>query len=102
ALAGQAVAARRRRYRRRVEDEIPLLATSIADAVAAGGSLRVALLASAAACRGPAGIELAKLVTDLQLGVPIRLALEGLARRVGSSRVEMLTVAILSQERTGG
>ncbi len=102
ALAGRAVAARRRRYRRRVEDDIPLIATSIADAVASGGSLRVALLAAGTATSGPTAIELAKLATDLQLGVPIRTALGDLGRRVGSPGVEMLLAAILSQERTGG
>lgn len=102
ALAGQGVAARRRRYRRRVESDIPMLATSIADAIASGGSLRVALLAAGTATAGPTAVELAKLATDLQIGMPIRVALGNLGRRVGSPRVEMLLAAILSQERTGG
>lgn len=102
ALAGSLVARRRRRYRLRVESDVPAIAAGIADAISAGGSLRTALLGAGAALDGPTGVELARVGADLELGMPARAALGGLAARVGSERVEALVVAILSQERAGG
>lgn len=102
ALAGALVARRRRRYLRRVESDVPMIAAGIADAISAGGSLRTALLGAETALGGPTGVELARVGADLELGMPARAALGGLAERVGSERVEALVVAILSQERAGG
>jgi len=102
AVAGAAVARRQRRYRLRVEDDVPLIAAGIADAVAAGGSLRTALLGAGTALEGPSAVELARVGADLELGIPAREALAGLVRRVPSPRTEALVTAILSQERAGG
>ncbi len=102
AVAGAAVARRQRRYRLRVEDDVPLIAAGIADAVAAGGSLRTALLGAGTALEGPSAVELARVGADLELGIPARKALAGLVRRVPSPRTEALVTAILSQERAGG
>jgi tight adherence protein B len=102
ALAGSAVARRRRRYRLAVERDIPAIATAIADSVAAGGSLRVALPAAAAGLDGPSAVELARVCADLDLGVSPQRALGAFAGRVPSERVGALTVALLSQQRAGG
>ena len=102
AVAGWAVAHRQRRYRLRVERDVPVIAASIADAVAGGGSLRMALLGAGAATDGPTAVELARVGADLELGMPAREALAGLTRRVPSERLGALVVAILSQERAGG
>lgn len=102
AVAGWAVARRQRRYRLRVERDVPAIAAAIADAVAAGGSLRIALLGAGAATEGPTAVELARVGADLELGMPAREALAGLTRRVPSERIEALVAAILSQERAGG
>ncbi len=102
AVAGWAVAHRQRRYRLRVERDVPAIAAGIADAVAGGGSLRMALLGAGTATDGPTAVELARVGADLELGMPAREALAGLTRRVPSDRVEALVVAILSQERSGG
>ena len=102
ATAGWAIARRRRRYRLRVERDVPEIATSIADAVAAGGSLRGALLGAGTALDGPSAVELARAGADLELGMPPREALRALAQRVASERVDALVAAILSQERAGG
>lgn len=101
-LAGLAVARRQRRYRLRVETDVPLLAAGIADAISGGGSLRTALLGAGTALEGPSAVELARVRADLELGLPARVALDGLAGRVRSDRVEALVIAILSQERAGG
>lgn len=102
AVAGAAVARRQRHYRLRVERDVPLIAASIADAVAAGGSLRIALLGAATALEGPSAVELARVRADLELGIPPREALAGLVRRVPSERTQALASAVLSQERAGG
>ncbi|MBA2522131.1 MAG: type II secretion system F family protein [Solirubrobacterales bacterium] len=102
AVAGWAIARRQRRYRQRVERDVPAIASGIADAVAGGGSLRLALLGAGAAMEGPTAVELARVGADLELGIPVREALGGLLRRVPSDRIEALGFAILSQERAGG
>lgn len=101
-LAGLAVARRQRRYRQRVESDVPQVAAGIADAISGGGSLRTALLGAGTALEGPSAVELARVRADLELGLPAREALAGLVGRVRSDRVEALVVAILSQERAGG
>ncbi|KAA0266003.1 MAG: hypothetical protein EDQ89_12785, partial [Acidobacteria bacterium] len=102
AAAGWIVARRRRRYLLAVEADIPVIATAIADSVAAGGSLRIALPAARTGLLGPGGVELARVCADLELGVPAHRALVALGRRVPSERVEALIAAVLSQERAGG
>ena len=102
AVAGAIVARRQRRYRLRVEADVPLIADGIADAVTGGGSLRMALLGAGAALEGPSAVELTRVGADLELGLPAREALAGLVRRVPSERTEALVTAVLSQERTGG
>jgi tight adherence protein B len=102
AIAGWAVAARRRRYRERVEQDVPAIASGTADAVGAGGSLRIALLGAGGTLEGPSAVELARVGADLELGMPAREALAAMSKRVGSERVEALVAAIVSQERAGG
>lgn len=102
AVAGWAVATRQARYRTRVERDVPVIAAGVADAVAGGGSLRMALLGAGTSLEGPTAVELARVGADLELGMPAREALAGLTARVPSERVEALVVAILSQERAGG
>lgn len=102
ALAGAAVARRQRRYRHRVEADVPAIASGIADAISGGGSLRAALLGAGATLEGPSAVELARVGADLDLGLPARAALGGLAERVPSERITALVTAVLSQERAGG
>ena len=102
AVAGSAIAHRQRRYRLRVERDVPMIAAGIADAVAGGGSLRMALLGAGTALEGPTAVELARVGADLELGMPAREALAGLVGRVPSGRIEALVTTILSQERAGG
>ena len=102
AAAGWTIARRRRWYRQRVERDVPEIATSIADAVAAGGSLRGALHGAGAALDGPSAVELARAGADLELGMAPREALRAMAQRLASERIDALVAAVLSQERAGG
>jgi tight adherence protein B len=102
AAAGWIVARRRRRYRIAVEADIPLIAAAIADSVAAGGSLRIALPAAASGLDGPSAVEMTRISADLELGISPQRAFAALGRRVPSERLEALIAAVLSQQRAGG
>ncbi len=102
AVAGWVVARRRRRYRLRVERDVPAIAAGIADSIAAGGSLRIALVAAGTGLDGPSAVEMLRVGADLDLGMSARRALEALLKRVPSARIDALVAAILSQERAGG
>lgn len=100
--AGWAVTSRRARYRRAVERRMPEIATAVADALAAGRSVRGALASATASLEGPPAAEMARLAADLSLGIPTSEALEGLRRRLESRRVEVFCSALLSQQVAGG
>ena len=102
ALAGSAIAARRRRYRRAVERSLPEVATSIADSLSAGRSLRASLAGSAASLDGPAAAELARLAAELEIGAPTAAAISSWGGRMRSERVDAFAAALLSQQLAGG
>lgn len=102
ALAGWAVGSRHRRYRARIEADIAAIATSLADGLSAGGSLRNALIDAASTLEGPAAVELARVRADLQVGLSPREALGAFERRIGGEPVAALVAAVLSQQRAGG
>jgi tight adherence protein B len=102
AAATWAISRRRMRYQRAVGRGLPEVATSLADALAAGRSVRASLAAAAAAVEGPAAVEMARVRAELDLGVPTRVALASLRRRVRSQRVDTLAAALVSQQLGGG
>lgn len=102
AAMGWAIGARRRRYRRAVERSLPEVATAIADSLSAGRSLRAAIPAAVASLDGPAAIEVARLVAELDLGAPTVEAVAGWRRRMRSEAVDALATALLSQRLAGG
>lgn len=101
-LAGWAIAARRRRFRRAVERALPEVATAIADSLAAGRSLRAAIGSAASSLHGPASVELSGLGAELGLGAPTALTIERWQRRMRSPRVDAFAAALLSQRLAGG
>jgi tight adherence protein B len=101
-LAGWAIAARRRRFRRAVERALPEVATAIADSLAAGRSLRAAIGSAASSLDGPASVELSGLGAELGLGAPTALTIERWQRRMRSPRVDAFAAALLSQRLAGG
>ncbi len=107
AAAGPAVAAwvvglRRRRYRRAVERGLADTATAIADALAAGRSVRAALVAAAGSLEGPPAVEMSRVGADLELGASTNAALDGLRERLRSPRVDALCAALAAQGLAGG
>jgi tight adherence protein B len=101
-LAGVLVARRRERYRGAVERSIPDVAAAIADAISGGHSVRAALAAAPGSLEGPPERELARVRAELELGASTAEALASLRARLGSSRVEALCSALLSQQVAGG
>jgi tight adherence protein B len=102
ALAGSAINARRKRYRRAVERALPDVAVAVADSLSAGRSLRASLPAAAASLDGPPAVELARLGAELDLGAATGDAVAAWRRRMRSPRVDAFAAALLSQRLAGG
>jgi tight adherence protein B len=102
ALAGWLIARRQRRYRAAVEAELPAMAGGLADALAAGTSLRGAIADLAPTLEGPARVEIARVNADIAIGLSLERGLRALAERTGSDAVAALVAAIASQQRSGG
>jgi tight adherence protein B len=94
--------ARRERYRRAVDAELPALALALADALAGGHSLRGALGEATRSLGGAAGHELRRTGAELAAGAPTDAALEAMQARVRSPRLDTVVAACLLQRRAGG
>jgi tight adherence protein B len=94
--------ARRERYRRAVDAELPALALALADALAGGHSLRGALVEATRSLGGAAGHELRRTGAELAAGAPTDAALEAMQARVRSPRLDTVVAACLLQRRAGG
>jgi tight adherence protein B len=101
-FAGRSLVWRRGRYRRRVEAGAVAAALALADALAAGHSVRGALTVAGRGLIGPVGLELRRVARELEMGAETDLALERLRRRVRSRRVDLIVGAIRIQRRSGG
>lgn len=106
-LAGPALAlavlrARWRRYGDELRRGAATSARALADALAAGHSIRGAVVEVAAALPGPAGHELRVAARALALGEPTEPALERLRVRARSAAWDTMVAAILLQRDAGG
>lgn len=93
---------RLRRYAQRIDDGAADLALALASALAAGRSVRGALLTAGAVVPEPLAAQLRRTAVDLTLGRSTSEALGSLRRRTGSKRIESLTGAITLQRASGG
>jgi len=98
----QVLKARRQRYRRSVDSEVPGLALALADALAGGHSLRGSLSEARQSVSGAAGHELRRTVAELNAGAPTENALEAMGSRVRSPRLDTVVAACLLQRSAGG
>jgi tight adherence protein B len=96
------LAARRRRYAARIDGCAAELALALASALAAGRSVRGALLTAGAATPEPLATELNRAAVDLTLGGGIGDALASLRSRTNSARIESLAGAIELHRGSGG
>lgn len=97
-----AVRSRRRRYAARIDACAPELALALASSLAAGRSVRGALLTAGAATPEPLSGELDRAAVDLTLGGAIADALASLRSRTSSARIESLAGAIELHRGSGG
>jgi tight adherence protein B len=102
ALAMAAVRARRRRFRAALVAAAPSVARTLADALAAGHSVRGALEVAAAGTAGAAGHELRATARALRLGAPTEAELERLRRRAAAPAWDAIVAGILLQRDAGG
>jgi tight adherence protein B len=102
ALAIAAVKARRRRYAAELRAGAAGAARALADAVAAGHSIRGAIVAAAEGMTGPAGHELRAAARGVALGDPTPEALERLRRRAATPPWDAIVAGILLQRDAGG
>jgi tight adherence protein B len=97
-----AIGAADRRHLRRVGEAMPAVAQMLASAVAAGLSLRQAIVRSARDTPDPLGTELRRVSAEMELGARVDDALMGLCARLPDPDLGLLVTAILVQRRTGG
>jgi tight adherence protein B len=104
AAIGPVLAARRRRWRRLLADSVPVVARSLADALAGGHSVRGALedIGRSGAVPGAAGTELRTAGRRLALGARTEDVLDTLRRRAADPAWNTLVAAILLQRDAGG
>jgi tight adherence protein B len=102
ALAVAIVRARRRRYAAELRGGAPAAARALADALAAGHSIRGAVGATAPALTGAPGHELRRAASSLALGDPTDAALERLRRRAACPAWDTIVAGILLQRDAGG
>jgi tight adherence protein B len=102
ALAMAAVRARRRRFSHALAAAAPSVARALADALAAGHSVRGALTIASGGVAGPAGHELRAASRELRLGAPTDAVLERLRRRAATPAWDAMVAGILLQRDAGG
>lgn len=102
--AGALIGARRARWRARLEEQAPVVARAIGDALAGGHSIRGAIgeAARGGGVPAPAGRELAAAAQALDLGDRLDDALARLRGRVRAPAYDLLVAAILLQREAGG
>lgn len=101
-FAGWLISRGRRRYRRSVERSLPEVARAIADCLSAGHSPRGAMIAASASVEGPVLSELQTLRYEMEAGAPTSEAIDALAGRFGSPRIDAFATALISQRLAGG
>jgi tight adherence protein B len=102
ALALAAVKTRRRRYAAELRAGAPGAARALADAIAAGHSVRGAIAATAEGMIGAAGHELGSAARAAALGDPTPQILERLRRRAATPAWDAIVAGILLQRDAGG
>jgi tight adherence protein B len=75
---------------------------SMSSALKAGFSINQALESVAEENRPPISIEFRLLIQELRLGVPLETALNNMCKRIESSDLELVAVAIITARQTGG
>lgn len=102
AASRMVLAAADRRHLRRVGDAMPGVAQMLGGAVAAGLSLRQAIVRAARDTPDPLGADLRRAAGEMELGARVDDTLAALAARVPDPDLGLLVTMIMVQRRTGG
>jgi len=95
----------RRRQGKRINQfnkQLPDTITLIANALRAGSSFLQAIELVVREARPPISTEFARVIREVNLGLPFEQALENLVRRVSSDDLELMVTAISIQYTVGG
>jgi tight adherence protein B len=82
--------------------QLPDTITLIANALRAGSSFLQAIELVVREARPPVSLEFARVIREVNLGLPFEAALENLVRRVRSDDLELMATAISIQYTVGG
>jgi tight adherence protein B len=82
--------------------QLPDTITLIANALRAGSSFLQAIELVVREARPPISVEFARVIREVNLGLPFEAALENLVRRVRSDDLELMVTAISIQYTVGG
>ena len=82
--------------------QLPDTITLIANALRAGSSFLQAIELVVRESRPPISIEFARVIREVNLGLPFEQALENMVRRVRSDDLELMATAIAIQYQVGG
>ena len=82
--------------------QLPDTITLIANALRAGSSFLQAVELVVRETRPPISIEFARVIREVNLGLPFEQALENMVRRVRSDDLELMATAISIQHQVGG
>jgi flagellar protein FlaJ len=90
------------RWKRRIDDAVPAMLSDITANVKTGMNLDRALEMSADRDYGPLSVEVAKLKTQMQLGMPFEEAVSRLINRVKTAMVTRTFGLLVQANRAGG
>jgi tight adherence protein B len=82
--------------------QLPDTITLVANALRAGSSFLQAIELVVRETRPPISIEFARVIREVNLGLPFEQALENMVRRVRSDDLELMATAIAIQHQVGG
>jgi len=82
--------------------QLPDTITLVANALRAGSSFLQAIELVVRETRPPISIEFARVIREVNLGLPFEQALENMVRRVRSDDLELMATAISIQHQVGG
>src|SRR4051794_22878820 len=82
--------------------QLPDTITLIANALRAGSSFLQAIELVVRESRPPISVEFARVIREVNLGLPFEVALENMVRRVRSEDLELMATAISIQHNVGG
>ena len=90
------------RTKKKIDDQLVDFLSGLANSISAGATLLQAIKSASEKAMPPLSAELAEVIREVQLGVPIDTALNSMSRRVGSSELNIAVVSMNVARQFGG